>query len=267
MTTAPPRPGASIEVAGTAFGGAHPGAVDWVLPEEVPVALSYNRRRFGVMLASPADLDDFALGFTLAERIAARPSEIGAITVTAAGEGFAVSVEIPEERMALMTARRRALEARSGCGLCGIEDLDAFHAPLPKVATPHPAPEALLLAFAALQERQPQRARNFSVHAAAWCRLDGTIDLVREDVGRHSALDKLIGAMARAGRDPAAGFVLMSSRCGFELVQKAAAVGIGFLACVSAPTSLAVDKAAASGIGLACATRDGGVVVLATGRP
>ena len=260
----PTRPGASVTAAGTAFGGAREGAVDWVLPEEVPIVLSYNRRRFGVMLASPSDLEDFGLGFTLAERIAARADEVSAVVVSPSGDGFAVAITIPEERAALVDARKRALEARSGCGLCGLEDADAFHRPLPRVRDPRPAPEALLRAFAVFKDRQPMRARNYSVHGAAWCGADGDILLVREDVGRHSALDKLIGAMARAGHDPATGFVLMSSRCGFELVQKAAAFGVGFLACVSAPTSLALAKASDCGMGLATATRDGGVVILAT---
>ncbi|WP_294534099.1 formate dehydrogenase accessory sulfurtransferase FdhD [uncultured Rhodoblastus sp.] len=259
----PAPPGrAEPRAAGTAFGGAANGPVEWVLPEEAPVSLVYNGRPFGVMLASPSDLEDFGLGFSLAERIIARPAEMESIEVTQGEQGFVLSMRILSERAALVAGRRRALDARSGCGLCGIESLDAFHAALPNVVAPDLAPEAILRAFADFRAHQPMRARDRSVHGAAWCGRDGVFKLVREDVGRHSALDKLIGAMARDGHDPRDGFALLSSRCGFELVQKAAAVGIGFLACVSAPTSLALDKARACGMGLACATRDGGLVRL-----
>jgi FdhD protein len=253
---------AEARAAGIAFGGAASGPVAWVLPEEAPVLLVYNGRPFGVMLASPSDLEDFGVGFSLAERIIARPDEMEALEVTQSDKGFIVSMRILSERAALVAGRRRALDARSGCGLCGIESLDAFHAALPNVVAPEVAPEAILRAFADFRGHQPMRARNHSVHGAAWCGLDGSFRLVREDVGRHSALDKLIGAMAREGYDPRDGFVLLSSRCGVELVQKAAAVGIGFLAFVSAPTALALDKARACGMGLACATRDGGMVRL-----
>jgi FdhD protein len=263
MGARPPLPlRGEARAEGAAFGGASEGTVNWVLPEEAPVSLVYNQRPFGVMLASPSDLEDFGLGFSLAERIVARPSEMEALEVTETDKGFIVSMRILSERAALVAGRRRAMDARSGCGLCGIESLDAFHAALPRVKAPDVAPEAILRALDGFRAHQPMRARNHSVHGAAWCGLDGSFLLVREDVGRHSALDKLIGAMARENRDPRDGFALMSSRCGVELIQKAAAVGIGFLVCVSAPTALALDKARACGMGLACATRDGGILRL-----
>lgn len=238
------------------------GRVDWVLPEEAPVSLAFNRRPFGVMLASPFDLEDFGLGFALAEKIIGHAEEVETIEVVEQEGGFLLQLRIPDERLAIVTNRRRALDARSGCGLCGLESLEAFHAPLSSVVAPRISPEALLRAFGDFDAHQPMRAQNLSVHGAAFCDLNGKIILVREDVGRHSALDKLIGALARQGVDPRDGFAMLSSRCGYELVQKAAAVKIGFLACVSAPTALALDKARSCGMGVACATRDGGVVRL-----
>lgn len=238
------------------------GEVAWELPEEAPVSLVFNRRPFGVMLASPYDLEDFGLGFALAEKIIGRADELEAIELVEQEGGYLLHLRIPDERLAIVTNRRRALDARSGCGLCGLESLEAFHAPLTPVVAPDLSPEALLKAFGAFRSHQPMRAKNMSVHGAAFCDGDGKILLAREDVGRHSALDKLIGAMARQNLDARDGFVLLSSRCGYELVQKAAAVRIGFLACVSAPTALALDKARACGMGIACATRDGGVVRL-----
>ena len=256
------RDGAKVRATGTAFGGASDGPVDWILAEEAPVALVFNQRPFGVMLASPADLEDFGLGFSVAERIIARPHEMEDLAVSDGERGFTIAMRILPERAAIVANRRRALDARAGCELCGLESLDAFHAPLPRVVAPDAQPEALLQALKNFTTHQPMRASNHSVLGAAWCGLDGTILIVREDVGRHSALDKLIGAMARAGDDPHGGFVLMSSRCGYELVQKAAAFGIGLLGCVSAPTALALAMARGCGMGLACSARDGGIVRL-----
>ena len=246
-----------------AAGRLHPGAaaVSWVLPEEEPVALVYNRRTFAVMLASPADLVDFALGFSLSEGIVAAAEEIDAVTVERLDAGLAVRMEIPSARAAALLGRRRALEGRSGCGLCGIESLEALHRPPRTVTPPAVEPSAIARAFLQFNRHQPMWALNHSVHAAAWVTIGGEIVLAREDVGRHSALDKLIGALHRQGFDPQAGFVLLSSRCGFELVQKAAAVGIGLVATVSAPTTMALSMAAQAGMRLAASARDKGVIV------
>jgi FdhD protein len=241
---------------------AAPEAVEWLLPEEEPVALVYNRRTFAVMLVSPADLDDFALGFSLSERIIAQPSELHERAVTRLEAGLAVQMSIPSVRAAALLGRRRAMEGRSGCGLCGIESLDAVNRPLPPVQAPSVNPAAIRRALDQLGEHQPMRAHTQSVHGAAWCELDGTIVLSREDVGRHSAFDKLIGAVSHHGLAFDAGFAVLSSRCGFELVQKAAAVGIGLLATVSAPTGRALAAATQSGMTLAASARGGGVVLL-----
>jgi len=240
--------------------GSAPEPVVWHLPEEEPVALAYNGRTFAVMLASPADLEDFALGFSLSEQIIATPSELWECDLVRIEAGLVARMTIPSARAAALIGRRRALEGRSGCGLCGLESLEALHRPLPPVRPPPVTPEAIRRALDQLGAHQPMRARTHSVHGAAWSDPNGEILLAREDVGRHSALDKLIGAVSRAGGAFEAGFVVLSSRCGFELVQKAAAVGIGLIASVSAPTGLALTAAGGAGLVLAAAARGGGIV-------
>ncbi|MGE4281485.1 MAG: formate dehydrogenase accessory sulfurtransferase FdhD [Magnetospirillum sp.] len=236
--------------------------VEWHLPEEEPTALVYNGRSFAVMLASPADLEDFGLGFSLAEGVVENASEVDDIEVLRLEAGLAVRMTIPNVRAAALMSRGRAMEGRSGCGICGIETLEALRRPLKPVRRPDVAPEAIARAFDSLHHHQPMRARNFSVHGAAWCDRQGRVLLSREDVGRHTALDKLIGAMSRAGMDNSDGFVVMSSRCGFELVQKAANVGIGLLASVSAPTTMALSMARQVGMSLAVSAKAKAVVVL-----
>lgn len=236
--------------------------VEWLLPEEEPVAMVYNRRTFAVMLTSPADLEDFGLGFSLSEGIIARPSEMQDLKVQRLEAGLSVQMAVPSVRAAALLGRRRALEGRSGCGVCGIESLEALNQPLAQVAAPQVDPTAIARALDSLNDHQPMRARNHSVHGAAWCDRHGTILLSREDVGRHTALDKLIGAMSRAGMDSRDGFAVLSSRCGFELVQKAAAVGIGLLASVSAPTTMALSQARRAGMALAVSARGKGIVLL-----
>ena len=225
------------------------------------MALAYNGQSYAVMMATPADLADFALGFSLSEGIVATAAEVEDISVDESEAGITVSLSIPPARAELLGERRRALAGRAGCGLCGIEHLAAaIRIPAHLKGVPEVPSAAVARAFATLHDHQPQNARNHSVHAAAWVDLDGSIAFAREDVGRHNALDKLIGAMSRAGIDPRSGFVCLSSRCSVELVQKAAAVGIGTLATLSAPTALAVQMAHDAGMTLATRGR-GGVVV------
>ncbi len=234
---------------------------EWLLAAETAVALAYNGQSYAVMMATPADLFDFAVGFTLSESIVATASEVEDCTVDDSAHGITVSMSIPPARAQALGERRRAMAGRSGCGLCGIEHLEAairLPSALPAGATI--ADAAIARAFAHLPEHQPQNARNHSVHAAAWVAHDGRIAFAREDVGRHNALDKLIGAMSAAGVSAADGFVCMTSRCSVELVQKAAAVGITTLATLSAPTALAVSMAKGACMSLATRGR-GGVVV------
>ena len=196
------------------------------------------------MMATPADLEDFAVGFSLSEGVVASADEVGAVSLTVEPGGLRLSVALSPGRLREHLARRRALSGRTGCGVCGIEDL----AQLPRArerrgAAPRIEAAAIQRALRALGEAQVLNHRTRAVHAAAWAGLDGTIRTVREDVGRHNALDKLVGALARAGEAPETGFAVITSRCSFEMVEKAAAYGIATLVAISAPTSLALERA------------------------
>jgi FdhD protein len=230
----------------------------WQVPEEVPVAILFNSRNHAVMMATPADLEDFAVGFALAEGIVNRAADIDGVLVLSTAEGLAVDLAVAEDRLNTDRMARRSLEGRAGCGLCGIEDIkDAIRMPGHAVPDVQLAPQAVARAYGDLPNHQPMNAVNRTVHAAAWCSVDGEILLSREDVGRHNALDKLIGALARGGTDLTQGFVLMSSRCSFELVQKCAIAGIGALATVSAPTALALALARQAKLKLAALSQRG----------
>ena len=233
----------------------------WQLPEEVPVALLFNSESHAVMMATPADLEDLAIGFALSEGIIACSAHVAGLLVLPSGQGYAADLSVPREKLNRSRMAARTLEGRTGCGLCGITEMaDAIRMPEGRLRPVAFDPASIARAFAALPEHQPMNAVNRTVHAAAWCDPSGGILLAREDVGRHNALDKLIGALARAGTDTAQGFVLMSSRCSFELVQKCALAGIGALATVSAPTALALGLAQAAGLRLAALSK-GGVMI------
>ena len=229
----------------------------WKLAEEAPASILYNGQSFAVMMVTPSDLEDFAVGFSITEGIAASVAELGSIRITEAADGFLVNVEVDAGALARAEGRRRTLTGRSGCGICGAQSLDAVMKPLARVAGPWPEAEAILKAFEQMPRLQPMNLENRSTHAAAYCDLLGNVELVREDIGRHNALDKLAGALARTGRDASGGFILMSSRCSVELVQKAAAIRAPFLASVSAPSALALRLAQGAGMGVAVKTRDG----------
>lgn len=218
--------------------------ITWQLPEEVPIAIQINSVPYTVMMATPANLTDFGIGFALAEGIAAHRSDIHGVLAMPVENGMAVDIAIDEEALADASMPRRSLEGRSGCGLCGVENIaDVVRVTQPVAHTVRPTAAAILKGAAELPQRQTMNRFNRTVHGAAWVSLAGDVLIVREDVGRHNALDKLIGALAEAGTDLTAGFVLMTSRCSFELVQKSATAGIGALVTVSAPTALALDIA------------------------
>lgn len=231
------------------------------LVEEVPVALVYNGISHAVMLATPADLEDFALGFSLSEGILTRPGQVYDVDIADCADGVEVRLHIAAEHFVRLKARRRSLAGRTGCGLCGVESLQAaVRCPAPVQRRRQPvAAAALHRALGVLDELQPLHAATGAAHAAAWASCDGVVEVAREDVGRHNALDKLIGALARRGFDPAEGFAVVTSRASVEMVQKAASVGIGMLAAVSAPTAFAVRLAAQSGVTLAAWARAGRV--------
>ncbi|MBS0319922.1 MAG: formate dehydrogenase accessory sulfurtransferase FdhD [Proteobacteria bacterium] len=226
------------------------------IADEVPVALVYNGISHAVMLATPCDLHDFAVGFSLTEGIVARAGEVRDVEIEGGARGMTVTLEIPSERFVALKERRRNLAGRTGCGLCGTESLDAVFRPLPTIEPGFAVDgDAIVRAFAALGERQPLHAATGAVHAAGWAQADGTVAMVREDVGRHNAFDKLIGAMARAGVPFDDGFALLTSRASSEMVQKAATMRIPMLAAISAPTALAVQLADDAGLTLAAFVR------------
>ena len=219
--------------------------------EEMPVALVYHGVPHVVMLATPANLEDFATGFTLSEGLVGHPREIQSIEVERAGSAIDVRVGISAERFSQMLERRRNLTGRTGCGLCGAETVEQAIRPAPPVGKGASLSVAELhAALIDIQAQQPINSLTGSVHAAAWIEPGRGITCVREDVGRHNALDKTIGALTRAGADFATGCMLITSRASYEMVQKSATVGISFVVAVSAPTALAIRVAQQSGVTL-----------------
>lgn len=239
-----------------------PGGGGWGIAEEVPVEIGFNGTAWTVMMATPADIEDLAIGLALTEQIIRDPAAIAGVAVRSWPEGLTADIRIDPAALAGKALRRRTLSGKSGCGLCGVETLaEAIRRPAPQSRRRAiPSEPVIARALAALGAVQPLNQATRSVHAAAWCSPDGTIDAVREDVGRHNALDKLAGALARAGRLAEDGFIVMSSRCSFELVCKAAVTNASVLATVSAPTGLALDLSEALGLPLAC--RSGEDIVL-----
>ncbi|AVX03926.1 protein FdhD like protein [Maritalea myrionectae] len=232
------------------------GARDqWQLANECPLALVYHQRNYAVMLASPRDLTDFAYGFSISERVVSDASEIKSVRAETNVLGIDLHMEIDEKRLERLdlTQRRRHLVGASGCGLCGLDNADQFLARLPRVAAVRPTTDAMDKAMAAFSAHQQLNQQTHSVHGAAWVSLAGDIIAVREDVGRHNAVDKLLGARARAALAGEAfpdGFLMVSSRCSFEIVEKGARHNVGALLSISAPTALALDKAEEAGLQL-----------------
>lgn len=219
--------------------------------DEAPVALVYNGVSHAVMMATPADLEDFALGFSLSEGILAHPGECYGIEVETGPDGIALQVEIASGAFMRLKERRRTLAGRTGCGLCGIDSLQQVCRPLPHLPPARGFHAAgVRAALAAIGPEQRLTRLTGAAHAAAWCAMDGAIRLVREDVGRHNALDKLVGAMRRQEVDPGAGFVLITSRVSFEMAQKTAMAGVSALVGMSAPTLAAVELAQTAGMTL-----------------
>ena len=214
------------------------------LAVEAAVNIIYTPLPFAVMMASPGDLTDFAYGFSFTEGVIDAPSDILGVTLTQEPLGSRLEISLRPEKLHLHMARKRAMTGRTGCGLCGIEDLSALNLVSPRsIDEFHLSPQAIQRALQDLEAHQPLNARTRAVHAAAFADAAGHLLEVREDVGRHNALDKLIGALMRAGRGPEDGFIIITSRCSFEMVEKAARFGAKAIVAVSAPTSLAVERA------------------------
>lgn len=217
--------------------------------EEVPVALVYNGVSHVVMMATPANLEDFAIGFSLSEGIIEHLDELHDLDVRVTDAGIVVDLQIASRRFACLKQRRRNLAGRTGCGLCGVDSLDQAIRPVrPIPETAQVSIEAIRRALAVLPKHQVLNGLTKSLHAAAWIDAAGEVVVVREDVGRHNALDKLIGAMRGAEDVPADGFAVATSRCSYEMVQKAIAAGIGVLVTISAPTALALRMADEAGL-------------------
>lgn len=231
----------------------------WNVPTETPVAFVYNRRNYAVMLATPADMEDFAVGFSLTERVVDAASEISSVDIHQSERGIELHIAIAPEKLERLDIRqqRRNLAGRAGCGVCGLENAEVFFEKLPRAdgEAMAVAQQALVRALGHLRDWQPLNQLTKTVHGAAWASLHGEIVLAREDVGRHNALDKLLGALARSGADRGAGFVLMSSRCSYEIIEKCARLGVRAVASVSGPTAFAIAKAKQANIALYC--RDG----------
>jgi FdhD protein len=222
---------------------------------ETPINMLYGGVGFAVMMATPEDLEDFAYGFSFTEGIIACADEIRAVEISRAAAGYKLDIALTGERLAAHLAQRRALSGRTGCGLCGIDDL--AHLPQPPRVASHTeiAPQAIEAALRALAEAQKLNAITHAAHGAAWCTRNGAIVALREDVGRHNALDKTIGALLRRSVSPEDGFFVITSRCSFEMVAKAATFGASTLVAVSAPTSLALERAASFGVTLVALAR------------
>ena len=243
---------------GDAHGDAGSGAqsVTWGIAVEAPVEIALNGTPWTVMLATPADLADLAVGLALTERVLRDAHAATDVVVSEFLHDIAVNLIVPESALDTTAIRSRSLLGSTACGLCGLESLAQLHARGTSVSAAPPSAEisdaAILRAFAELPMHQPINAATRSVHAAAWCAPNGAIELVREDVGRHNALDKLIGALARRAMLAQPGFVVMSSRCSYELVYKASVAHTLLLATVSAPTTMALEWSAALQLPLAC---------------
>ena len=272
------RKSAAMDPGGAAQGH-HPGAVSRdvlrhrggrvevacdLIASEVPVAFTYNDTPFAVMMATPDDLEDFALGFSLSEGLIGNAGDLRIDAIEPSLEGITLRLGIPGARMALLDQRQRNLQGRSGCGMCGTASIEAvLRPPLPVAEGVTIDAAALGRALHALHDRQPLNALTGATHAAGWADARGNLALVREDVGRHNALDKLVGALIAADIETDAGFVVVTSRASYEMVMKTAQAGIGLLVAISAPTALAIALAESSRLTLVGFARDDGHVVYA----
>ncbi|MEC7792584.1 MAG: formate dehydrogenase accessory sulfurtransferase FdhD [Pseudomonadota bacterium] len=239
---------------------APPRSLSRTLAEEVPVALSYDGSTQAVMMASPSDLEDFAYGFSLTEGIITHPDQITDLSIEPHASGTELRMWLATDQARALTTRRRAMTGPVGCGLCGIDSLSEATRALPRITADPRLPLASVLgATEALRAAQPLHDATRSVHAAGFLTRDGLL-LAREDVGRHNALDKVIGALTRKGIAPATGAFVLTSRVSIELVQKCALAGSGLLIAVSAPTTRAIATADAAGVTLVALSRAASVL-------
>lgn len=226
------------------------GVAARAVADEVPIAIECNGVAYAVLMATPADIVDLAYGFALGERLIDAADDVRGVDVHASGEGIVARVTVTRRVADRIGDRVRHRTSDASCGLCGVETLAQALRPLPDAARWDGGDAAVFRAYHALRAEQPLNAATGAVHGAAACTRDGAIRLVREDVGRHNAFDKLIGAMLREQMAWGGGFALLTSRCSYELVEKAVLAGCPMLATISAPTRLAVERAASAGLAL-----------------
>lgn len=227
------------------------------VPEETPVAFSYLGSTHAVMMATPADLEDFAVGFSLTEGIIGDPGEIETIEVVAEDRGIDVQIRLADVQNDALTARRRHMAGPVGCGLCGIESIEQAVRVTPSVrsSTLTLSEEEVAEAVRLLNGQQPLHMVTRAVHGAGFYVPGTGLIAVREDVGRHNALDKLVGAARRAGHAGSTGAVVVTSRVSVEMVQKTAIIGSPFIIAISAPTALAIRTAEEAGMTLIALVR------------
>jgi FdhD protein len=240
------------------------GAGERTLAEEMPVALTYNGGTQAVMMATPQDLEDFAVGFSVTEGIISGPQDIRMLDVCAVTGGIDVRIWLDADLAARLSDRRRHTAGPTGCGLCGIESIsEAMRAPHIVQSDAVFCADEIMAAMSALSPQQELHRITRATHAAGFWSKGACISEVREDVGRHNALDKVVGALIRRGLDASRGIICLTSRLSVEMVQKAAAIGAPVIACVSAPTGLAVRMAEAAHITVVAIARDDGFEVFA----
>jgi FdhD protein len=238
----------------------------FAVPEEVPVAFVLSEKPYAVMMASPSDLEDFAFGFCLTEGVIESRADIKDLRVSPDEDGFRVDITLAGARFAKVLARQRNLSGRTSCGLCGITDKAELKRQGPDIAASSIDPAKIGAMLSTLEAHQPLNQLTRAVHGAAFFDANGRFVAAREDVGRHNALDKLIGALMRQGVTAAGGHLVITSRCSFEMVEKAAMFGAPVLIAVSAPTRLALERAKALGITLVAIARRDGAVLFNEGR-
>ena len=249
LPTPAPQAYRSLPVGG--LRGGQPLQARECVAEERPVAFAFNGIAHAVMMATPDDLEDFAYGFTLSEGIVDSADQIRDVEVSSSAQGYTLHIDIASACFARLKDLRRSLTGKTGCGLCGTESLaQAVRLPRQLQERPHFAAAAVARAMEAMRAHQLLLSLTGATHAAAWCQADGSIALLREDVGRHNALDKLVGALARSEWHAPEGFVAVTSRASYEMVQKTASAGVALLAAVSGVTALAVDVAEQAGLTL-----------------
>ncbi len=242
-------------------GGAADKEIERAIIVEAPIAIEFSGIGYAVMMATPTDLEDFAVGFCLSEKLIDHPGQILSIDSHEAEMGWILRIQLPQEKTEKVIARSRQRVSESSCGLCGMDNLEEVMRPLPQITAQIDVPDAaIFLALGALRVHQVLNAETGASHAAAFCTPDGSILMTREDVGRHNALDKLIGALAKSGIDASTGFMLLTARCSFELAQKAILANCSMLVTISAATDLAINISAKHGLRLISLARQDGAL-------